>query len=293
MQAIDKRNGCEAWRRWSPGGLEFFYNRYNKREYVHPDPLEFLYDYPDIEDREIVGLIASSFAYGRVRQILAKTGLVLEKMGKKPREFVWKTKTKTLENLFGGFKHRLVTGEEFIFFLGRIKKVLEKYGSLNECFLTGFKENDDTVLPALTNFVAELCPPGICARSALLSRPEKGSACKRLNLYLRWMVRKDDVDPGGWNGVPGSKLIVPLDTHMHSLSLGLGLTGRKQAGMRAAIEITNAFREISPDDPVRYDFTLTRPGIQNDRELMDFLYKCLNMDSERVPQGQQANMIKE
>ncbi len=271
---MGEKKRCEAWRRWSPGGLEVFYKKYNKRRYVHPDPIEFLYEYTDIRDREIAGLIASSFAYGRVKQILAKTGFVLEKMGP-PYEFVRKTGAGIVEKLFGGFKHRLVTGQELIFFIGRIRKVLEKYGSLNECFLAGFKNDDDTVLPALTGFVEALCPSPICSRTTLLSRPEKGSACKRLNLYMRWMIRKDDVDPGGWDGVSTEKLIVPLDTHMHSLSMGLGLTARKQADMRAAIEITHAFREISPGDPVRYDFTLTRPGIQNDKGLMDFLYQCL------------------
>ena len=281
MEAAGEKNKkrCEAWRRWSPGGLEVFYRKYNKRRYVHPDPLEFLYGYTDAGDREIAGLIASSFAYGRVKQILAKTGFVLERM-EQPRDFVLKTGAGTLEKLFGGFKHRLVTGEELIFFLGRIRKVLEKYGSLNECFLAGSKKDDDTVLPALTDFVGALCPAGIRTRTTLLSRPEKGSACKRLNLFLRWMIRKDDVDPGGWEGVSPGKLIVPLDTHLHSLSMALGLTGRKQADMRAAIEITRAFREVSPADPVRYDFTLTRPGIQNDRELMAFLYQCLEKDEE-------------
>ncbi|MDA8086848.1 MAG: TIGR02757 family protein [Nitrospiraceae bacterium] len=275
-EKVKVKEHCEAWRRWSPGGLEVFYKKYNKRQFVHPDPLEFLYEYSDPRDLEITGLIASSFAYGRVKQILAKTGFVLEKIGP-PHDFVLKTGKGTLEKLFGGFKHRLVTGEELIFFLGRIRTVLEKYGSLNECFLAGFKKDDDTVLPALTDFVSALCPAGICPRTTLLSRPEKGSACKRLNLFLRWMIRKDEVDPGGWDGISPAKLIVPLDTHLHSLSIALGLTGRKQAGMRAALEITRAFREISPDDPVRYDFTLTRPGIQNDKQLMDFLYQCLEI----------------
>ncbi len=284
MEAIGDRSGksCAAWHRWSPEGLDVFYKKYNKRRYVHPDPLEFLYRYDDAADREIAGLIASSFAYGRVKQILAKTGLVLEKMGP-PRDFVLKTGTPALERLFAGFKHRLVTAEELVFFLGRIRKVLEKYGSLNECFLAGLKKTDDTVLPALTEFVEALCPAHSCSRSTLLSRPEKGSACKRLNLYLRWMIRKDDVDPGGWKGVSPKKLIVPLDTHLHSLSRDLGLTGRKQADMKAAIEITHAFREVSPDDPVRYDFTLTRPGIQNDRELRDFLYQCLETKEGTPP----------
>jgi len=99
--------------------------------------------------------------------------------------------------------------------------------------------------------------------------PEKGSACKRMNLFLRWMVRKDRVDPGGWADVPVSKLIVPLDTHMHKISLQLGFTSKKQANLQAALEITNGFKKLVPEDPVKYDFSLTRFGIR----------EGMNMDS--------------
>ena len=110
----------------------------------------------------------------------------------------------------------------------------------------------------------ELSAPFPGKPRSLLPSPVAGSACKRLNLFLRWMVRRDEVDPGGWDHVPPSKLIVPLDIHMHRISLQLGLTGRKQANLKAACEITNAFRAIEPDDPVRYDFSLTRLGIRDD-----------------------------
>ena len=109
----------------------------------------------------------------------------------------------------------------------------------------------------------------------LLPFPEKGSACKRLNLFLRWMVRKDRVDPGGWDGVPASKLIVPLDTHMYGITRGLGFTERKSADLRTAIEATAAFRKIAPRDPVRYDFALTRPGIRRDPEAGALLRRIL------------------
>jgi uncharacterized protein (TIGR02757 family) len=101
--------------------------------------------------------------------------------------------------------------------------------------------------------------------------PVGGSACKRLNLFLRWMVRQDGVDPGGWDNVPQSKLIVPVDTHMHRICLRLGLTTRKQANMATALEITEGFRALAPDDPVRYDFSLTRLGIRRDADLADCL----------------------
>jgi len=92
----------------------------------------------------------------------------------------------------------------------------------------------------------------------------RGSACKRLLMYLRWMVRKDEVDPGGWEGIPPSKLLVPVDTHMHRIARKLRFTRRKQANLATVREITAAFRKIVPDDPARYDFTLTRFGIRKD-----------------------------
>jgi len=111
--------------------------------------------------------------------------------------------------------------------------------------------------------------------NSLLPCPEKGSACKRYHLYLRWMVRKDAVDPGGWDGISASKLIVPLDVHMHRICMGLGLTSRAQADLKTALEVTQRFRAIVPEDPVRYDFALTRTGIRNDLDLtgiMDYRY---------------------
>jgi len=118
------------------------------------------------------------------------------------------------------------------------------------------------LLPALGRFVDELCSAAGGLDDHLLPRPERGSACKRLNLWLRWMVRRDAVDPGGWTGVSPAQLVVPLDVHMHRICRALGLTRREAADLRTAVEITDAFRSFAPDDPVRYDFALTRLGIR-------------------------------
>ena len=140
---------------------------------------------------------------------------------------------------FAGFRHRFTTGEELALMLWGAKRIAERYGSLYACFTSGLKGSDDNVLPALSTFVRafNVMAPG--GRSSLLPSPKKGSACKRLNLFLRWMVRQDEVDPGGWSRVPATKLIVPLDTHMHRICLLLDLTRRKQADMRTALEITH------------------------------------------------------
>ncbi len=254
--------------------LDELYGLYNHRALVHPDPLEFLYDYDDFRDREVVGLIASSLAYGKVALILKSVSSILRRMGPSPFSFLSDSSPKFLFRTFSGFKHRFTTGNEVASMLWGVKRVIERYESLYACFTAGLNDEDDTIFPALLSFVKELNDGIPRGRNSLLPSPKKGSACKRLNLYLRWMVRQDRVDPGGWSRVPVSKLIVPLDTHMHRICNLLNLTKRKQADMRTAVDITLAFRQIVPEDPVRYDFALTRLGIRKDTDLGAFLKGC-------------------
>lgn len=242
--------------------LENLYRKYNRWEYVHPDPLEFLYEYKELKDREIAGLVASSLAYGRVGQILASVHSALRKMGNSPFDYVIHSSAASADSDFAGFRHRFSTGAELSRMLLGAKKIILEYGSLQNCFSSGMRKKDETILPALLSFLKILCGN---LPSSLLPCPEKKSALKRMNLFLRWMARKDDVDPGGWDDVPASKLIIPLDTHMHGIGLKLGFTKRKQADMATALEITSAFRIISPDDPAKYDFCLTRAGIRGEK----------------------------
>lgn len=245
-------------------GLEELYRFYNRREFVTPDPLQFLYGYQDLREREVVGLIASSLAYGRVAQILKSVSSILDQMNPSPLSSLLNTSRKSLFATFARFKHRFTTGEELAQMLWATRCTIDRFGSLQACF-AACSNDEDTILPALSKFVKELkavLPKG--KKNSLLPSPDGGSACKRLNLFLRWMVRRDEVDPGGWTKVPEAKLIIPLDTHMHRICLLLNLTGRKQADMRTAIEITHAFRRIVPEDPVRYDFALTRLGIRKE-----------------------------
>jgi len=254
--------------------LDRLYNQYNHRRFVHPDPLEFLYDYPDLAEMELVGLIASSLAYGRVAQILKSISSILERMHHSPRSFLLNSSRKDLFASFSGFRHRFTTGDEMGYMLLGAKQAIEQYGSLYNCFLAGLNKHDDSIIPAISAFVKQLNSATKEGVNSLLPSPERGSACKRINLFLRWMVRKDRVDPGGWDKVPRSMLIIPLDTHMHHICTDLNMTCRKNADMPTAIEITEAFRKIAPEDPVRYDFSLTRLGIRKDTDPDSFLKYC-------------------
>ncbi|MDP6047328.1 MAG: TIGR02757 family protein [Phycisphaerae bacterium] len=258
--------------------LDDLYRDINHRRYVHPDPLEFLYPYRDPADREIVALVASSMAYGRVAQILQSVSEALERIGPSPAEYLAESTPAKIRRTMRGFKHRFNTGDHVAAMLIGTRNVIKKHGSLGDCFACGVSDGDSTVLDALIAFVGEITDAAGADCGHLLPDPARGSACKRLCLMLRWLVRKDRVDPGGWNAISASKLLIPLDTHMHKIAFGLGATKRKAADMRTVVEVTEAFRKVAPEDPVRYDFSLTRLGIRNDMDVGEFLALCNNRD---------------
>ena len=240
--------------------LERIYRTYNRRELIHPDPLEFVWKYRATGDREIAGLIASGLAYGRVAQILKSTERVLGLLGTSPYETLANSSREELDLMLAGFKHRFTTSEEVAALLSSAASVQREWGLMGNLLehLAGGKPFGN----ALDEFVSLLLDRAGMERCSLLPRPGLGSACKRLHLFLRWMVRRDEVDPGCWDGIRPGILTVPLDVHMFRISRAMGLTERKSADCRTASEITESFRAINPEDPVKYDFALTRMGIQ-------------------------------
>jgi uncharacterized protein (TIGR02757 family) len=232
---------------------------------IKPDPLQFLYDFEKTADREIAALISSSLAYGRVTQILKSLSLVFNKLLPSPREYLLNSTNKSIERDFNTFRHRFTGPEEITSFLLSIKNIINEYSTLEQCFKRGISptRKNDNYISALSFFARELNKLH-GSRSYLIPDPRGGSACKRLNLFLRWMIRKDRVDPGCWGGLDTSMLIIPLDTHMNQICRKLKMTSRAGAGMKTALEITEAFKKINPHDPVKYDFSLTRLGIRSD-----------------------------
>jgi len=248
--------------------LERLYAKYNHRRLVKPDPLQFLYRYSKREDVEIVALLASGLAYGRVRQIERSLTHLFEHMGKSPYDFVRNFDSDKRARL-KDFKHRFTAGDDISDLLELLRDVYDRFGTIERFFARGYDRGDTNIIPALSTFCDSLS--AMYARrhngrlssglKYLLASPARGSACKRLNLFLRWMVRDDDVDPGLWKSVDAAKLIVPVDVHMGRLCKILGLYDRKTVSLSAAVEITESFVEIEPPDPVKYDFALSRIGI--------------------------------
>lgn len=248
--------------------LEKLYKRYNRRELISPDPLQFLYRYSKPADIEITAFLASALAYGRVQQIEKSLNNLLIRMGDSPSEFVInfdRDKRKTLKD----FKHRFTTGDDISDLLALLRTVISRHGSIEQYFARGYNPSDSNIIPALSEFCNSLLDihaaghKGQPARGLkyLLVSPAGGSACKRLNLFLRWMVRDDDVDTGLWKSIDQARLIVPVDVHMGRLCKILGLYDQKTVSLSAAAEITESFAEIEPADPVKYDFALSRIGI--------------------------------
>jgi uncharacterized protein (TIGR02757 family) len=248
------------------------YCLYNRREYVPPDPLQFLYSYPDIEDREIVGLIAAMLAFGRVEQIIKSVGIVLDVLGPHPRVSLLGLSDEELSASFFDFRHRWVKGSHVVALLRGIKATIEEHDSLQRAFASSLSLSDGDLLQALSLFANGLIRhAGLSETSGFIPNPGRESACKRWHLYLRWMVRADEVDPGGWDSISPSKLLIPLDTHMFRLGRTLGWISHKAPDQKAAVELTRAFQVISPKDPVRYDFSLTRWGIRRDLDFSELL----------------------
>ena len=240
--------------------------------YLVSDPVQFIHRYDDPRDQELVGLIAATLAYGRVAIILKSVGKVLEVLGDSPTEALRRLSPHQLRTRLHGFKHRFNDGNDVALMLHLVGQQLRRYGSLEALFMSGYDPGHDDIGPALSHFVASILdgdPRPLRARIAvkasvryLLTSPAQGSACKRMLMFLRWMVRRaDGVDIGIWQGIDPAKLLVPLDTHVFRIGTNVGLVERKTPDMKASVEMTASLRALSPTDPVQYDFALARLGI--------------------------------
>ena len=217
---------------------------------------------------ELWSLASAAFAYGRASHIVTNIGGVLEAMGPSPAEYVRAVDADEARSRFKAFRHRFHKSEDLVGLLERISGVLRAHGSLGSLFRSVYREEEKDISGSLSRFVRKIleCGPATAGPALkrleyLLSSPSDGSACKRMNLYLRWMVRRTSPDLGLWTFVEPSRLLIPVDTHVHRISTFLGLNHRKSADWQAARGITDQLSRFDPADPVRYDFALCRLGI--------------------------------
>ncbi len=267
--------------------LDAFLSNFPKERHLENDPVRFVHRYEDPRDREVVGLLASAFAYGNVKSVLKTGETALAMLGPSPSKSIRSFDPRTDARRLRGFYHRFNTSRDLGVLFWIIRRTLEEYGSLEAAFTSGLSANDADVGPALTNFCRILLGFGheqFYPRGELKRRhgvrfffpsPSEGSACKRLNLFLRWMVRSEDrIDCGVWTGVAPRQLVIPLDTHIARISSYIGLTEMRSPGWRMAIDITRSLRRLDPRDPVRYDFALCHLGIAGDCPRKRNLQKC-------------------
>ncbi|HWI40768.1 MAG TPA: TIGR02757 family protein [Verrucomicrobiae bacterium] len=251
--------------------LESLYASRSSRHLAN-DPLSFCHRFTEGADREVAGLIASSFAYGKVSIILRNLEQVFSLIGPSPRSFVEDFRPRQGLRLFSGFRHRFNDHRDLCALLLAARLMIAESGSIGGFFRQGYDPAAEDVGCALSSFSARVLAldySPVFGRGALspgfrylFPSPAGGSACKRLCMYLRWMVRGEDgIDLGVWGGIDAAKLVIPVDVHIDRLARCLGLTTRGQADWRTAREITAALRRLDPRDPVKYDFSLCHLGI--------------------------------
>ena len=260
----------------SPGGrdglkaaLDRLYLDYNRAD-ATPDPIDIVRRYPDRADREVVGFCAAGLAFGRVASVLQSVERVLAAMGPSPAGFVRRFDPQRDGRAFEPLVHRWIRGGDLAALMLTLRRMMDEAGSIEAFFLLGHDASRLDVEASIESFSTRalaVAPAGACRRQTGLPyffpRPSTGSACKRLNLFLRWMVRRDAVDFGVWSGVSPSQLIVPLDVHVIRLGQCLELTGYRSPGWKMASDITASLRLLDPADPVRYDFALCHVGMRD------------------------------
>ena len=251
--------------------LDALYRHYDHR-FVDPDPLQFVRAVEAPADREVVGLVAAALAYGNVKQIKRSIGGALAVLGPRPAEAVRRLRPEEARHALAGFKHRFNDGRDVACLFFFMRQMLERWGSVEAFFCAGLDGGDHLggALASFSSRALALDHGGLYGRGGLpraagvrffFPSPEDGSACKRLNLYLRWMVRREGVDLGLWRGVDPGALVIPLDAHIITLGRRLKLTRYRSPGWRMALDITASLRRLDPRDPVKYDFALHRMGL--------------------------------
>jgi TIGR02757 family protein len=253
---------------------------YNNIDFINTDPIQIPHRFSVKEDIEIAGFLAATIAWGQRKSIINNANKLMTLMDNSPLEFLMETNFANHEenihlNKIKQFVHRTYNGEDCLFFLQSLKNIYLNHGGLEKVFTEGYKKNE-TVFSALKHFrEVFLSIPHNNHVTKHISDVTANSSAKRLNMFLRWMVRnnENEVDFGLWKDIPASALMLPLDVHTGDVARAYGLLERKQNDWKAVVEITNVLRKFDPSDPIRYDFALFGIGaFENKKELPEPTY---------------------
>ena len=242
--------------------LEHLHDKYNRVEFIEPDPISIPHSFSDRDDREVAGFLAAAIAWGNRKAIVKSARRMMQYMDNAPADFVRNASGRELAHL-QSYVHRTFNGQDFTDFVLCMRHIMKRHGGIGSFFESRYEATQD-MAQVLSDFRREFFS---CDHSPHcekhISSIDKGAACKRLNMYLRWFVRHDErgVDFGLWNKIPMSALYLPLDIHTGNMGRALGLLTRKQNDWKATAEITAALREFDAEDPVRYDYSLFGAGI--------------------------------
>lgn len=238
--------------------------KYETKDFIKDDPVQFPHLFNNKQDIELAGFIASLFAYGSRKQFIEKLKEFFSYTQNEPVNFVKNGDFSLIEKY--NFNYRFSKPNDVIEWLKILSKLYNSSGGLSELFSYGYEKEHsmDIMYRVVSDYfysnVKEEMGQGFYH---LLPDPRKGGAMKRMNMFLRWMVRKSDVDLGIWDFIPKSELRIPLDVHVARLSREMLLLERKSNDMRAVVELTNKLKEFDPDDPVKYDFAIFGKGIED------------------------------
>mgnify|MGYP000053015134 CR=1 FL=1 len=238
---------------------------YNNTQFIESDPISIPHSFDKKEDIEISALLVATIAWGQRKTIINNGNKMMELMDNSPHDFILNHSDQELKSL-SSFKHRTFNGDDFMFFIAQLKRIYQNYGNLEKVFQQGLKPNSINCLPAIENFrntfFYQISEENRRTMKHV-SSPEKGSAAKRLIMFLRWMVRDSStgVDFGIWKSISPSLLSCPLDVHSGNVARKLGVLNRTQNDWKAVIEMDETLRKMDPDDPAKYDFALFGLGV--------------------------------
>jgi uncharacterized protein (TIGR02757 family) len=246
--------------------LDKAYRKYNHTSFIQDDPICIPHRFSRQQDIEIMGLFAAVLAWGQRITIINKCNELIERMDGAPYQFITQHVDKDLQALIG-FKHRTFNDTDLLYFVAFLRHWYSAHDSLETAFIQGMKKRDADTEQALNHFRKTFFSLTFAPQRTQkhISSPIQKSACKRLNMYLRWMVRKDKhgVDFGLWKSIKPSQLICPLDVHVQRVATELGLLSRTQSDWQAAVELTKALKKFDENDPVKYDFALFGIGVMS------------------------------